>query len=293
MDEIAGIAQMSAPFIFRNDILRGKRALITGGGSGIGLAIATRLAMAGADVALASRRVDLCREEAGKIAKDHGVTALGLQVNVRDPDSVKRCFLDTMRGFGTDHLDILINNAAGNFYFPSHMLSDNQWKAVLEIDLYGTFHCSREAYAYMKQRGGSIVSITMTLHHTGWTGMLPACAAKAGIDALTRTLAVEWARHKIRVNGIAPGFVHTEGVIKALYQGRDFENTAGIPLGRAGRPDEIGDLAVYLCSPAADWITGEIVVIDGGGQVSGNRRGLDPEGLERETLAKLAELKKS
>jgi peroxisomal 2,4-dienoyl-CoA reductase len=284
---------MSSPFIFRDDILKGKRALITGGGSGIGLAIANRLAMAGADVALASRRIELCQEEAAKVSKAHGVKTLGLGLNVRDPDSVKQCFIDTTRGFGTDHIDILVNNAAGNFYYPSHMLSENQWKAVLEIDLYGTFHCSREAYPYMKKHGGSILSISMTLHLTGWTGMLPACAAKAGIDALTRTLAVEWARHNIRVNGIAPGFVETEGVKKALYQGRDFENVSHIPLRRAGRPEEIGDLAVYLCSPAAEWITGEIVVIDGGGQVSGNRRGLDPEGLEHETLSKLSEMRKS
>lgn len=284
---------MTAPFIFRSDILRGKRALITGGGSGIGLAIAHRLAMAGADVAIASRRADLCQEEAEKIAQEHGVKTLGLALNVRDSDSVRQCFIDTVRGFDTDHIDILVNNAAGNFYFPSHMLSDNQWRAVLEIDLYGTFHCSREAYAYMKQRGGSILSISMTLHLTGWTGMLPACAAKAGIDALTRTLAVEWARHNIRVNGIAPGLVETEGVKRALYRGRDVADFGHIPLGRPGTPEEIGDLAVYLCSPAATWITGEIVVIDGGGQVSGNRRGLDPEAFERETLAALAEMKKS
>src|SRR5688572_6682024 len=164
----------------------------------------------------------------------------------------------------TGHIDILVNNAAGNFYFPSHMLSENQWKAVLEIDLYGTFHCSREAYAYMKERGGSILSISMTLHNSGWACMLPACAAKAGIDALTRTLAIEWGRHKIRVNAIAPGYVETEGVKKAFAAGSSLEDFSHIPLGRAGNTDEIGELAVYLSSPAASWITGEIVVIDGG-----------------------------
>jgi peroxisomal 2,4-dienoyl-CoA reductase len=186
-----------------------------------------------------------------------------------------------VRDFGTDHLDIVVNNAAGNFYFPSHMLSDNQWKAVLEIDLYGTFHGCREAYKYMKDHGGSILSISMTLHLSGWACMLPACAAKSGIDAVTRTLAVEWARHNIRVNAIAPGYVETEGVKKAFALGGDLTSVRGIPLGRPGRPDEIGDLAVYLCSPAATWITGEIVVIDGGGQLSAGGRGADPEALEQ------------
>lgn len=276
---------MSAPSIFRNDILKGKRALITGGASGIGLAIANRLAMAGADVAIASRRKDLCEEQAAEIAKAHGHRAIGLGLNVRDPASVRECFAAAAKGLGGDSLDILVNNAAGNFYFPSHMLSDNQWKAVLEIDLYGTFHCCREAYAYLKKQGGSILSISMTLHLSGWACMLPACAAKSGIDAITRTLAVEWARHNIRVNAIAPGYVETEGVKKAFALAGDLSNTRSIPLGRPGRVDEVADLAVYLCSPAATWITGEIVVIDGGGQLSAGGRGADPEALEKLVLS--------
>jgi len=276
---------MSKPFIYRDDILKGKVALITGGASGIGLGIAQRMAMAGADIVIASRRQDLCQQEADGIATEHGVRAIGLGLNVRDSQSVAQCFRDATIQLDTDRIDILVNNAAGNFYFPSHMLSDNQWRAVLEIDLYGTFHCSREAYPYLKRHGGSILSISMTLHHTGWVGMLPACAAKAGIDALTRTLAVEWARHNIRVNGIAPGYVETEGVNKALHKGAAPDSFDHIPLRRPGHVHEIGDLAVYLASPAASWITGEIVCIDGGSRLSSNRAGLDPEELEREVLA--------
>ena len=145
---------MTTPSIFRNDILKGKRALITGGASGIGLGIANHLAAAGADVAIASRRKDLCEEQAAAIAKAHGHKAIGLALNVRDPGSVRECFAAAAKGLGGDSFDILVNNAAGNFYFPSHMLSDNQWKAVLEIDLYGTFHCCREAYAYMNKQIG-------------------------------------------------------------------------------------------------------------------------------------------
>ncbi len=276
---------MTTPSIFRNDVLKGKLALITGGGSGIGLAIAHRMAMTGADVAIASRRKDLCEQEAAAIAKQYGVRAVGLGLNVRDPDSVRACFAEATKAMGRDHIDILVNNAAGNFYFPSHMLSDNQWKAVLEIDLYGTFHCSREAYPYMKEHGGSILSISMTLHNYGWACMLPACTAKAGIDALTRTLALEWGRHKIRVNAIAPGYVETEGVKKAFAAGGSLEDMSHVPLGRAGTTDEIGDLAVFLSSPAASWITGEIVVIDGGSQLSAGGRGADPVKLEQMILS--------
>jgi len=276
---------MGTASIFRNDILQGKRALITGGASGIGLAIAHHLAGAGAEVAIASRRKDLCEEQAEAIAKAHGHHAIGLGLNVRDPASVRECFAAAAKGLGGDTLDILVNNAAGNFYFPSHMLSDNQWKAVLEIDLFGTFHCCREAYAYMHKQGGSILSISMTLHLQGWACMLPACAAKSGIDAITRTLAVEWARHNIRVNAIAPGYVETEGVKKAFALGGDLGNAGGILLGRPGRPDEVADLAVYLCSSAATWITGEIVVIDGGSQLSAGGRGADPVALERMILS--------
>ncbi len=277
---------MENQFIFKNDILKGQWAFITGGGSGLGLAMAHRMAMAGADVVLASRRKELCEEQAALIAEEHGVRALGLGVNVRDSDSVVECLAEAAREMGRSSLDIMVNNAAGNFYFPSHMLSDNQWKAVLEIDLYGTFHCSRAAYPYMKDKGGLILSISMTLHHTGWACMLPACAAKSGIDALTRTLAVEWARHKIRVNAIAPGPIPTEGVKKAFAGSRSFEaDFSRIPLGRAGEPEEVGDLAVFLASPAATWITGEIINLDGGERLSSNRQAVDPEELAANVLA--------
>lgn len=270
---------MDTPFIFKNDILKGQVALITGGASGIGLATAHRMAMAGANVVLASRRFELCQEKADEIAKAHGVRALALPVNVRDTGSVEECLAQTVENMG--HLDILVNNAAGNFYYPSHMLSDNQWKAVLEIDLYGTFHCSRAAFPYLKDDGGLIVNLSMTLHHTGWACMLPACAAKSGIDAITRTLAVEWGRYGIRVNGVAPGPVPTEGVKKAFALGGSFESDfSTIPLGRAGEPEEIADTIVFLASPAATWITGETITLDGGERLSPNRRAPDPIALE-------------
>lgn len=268
---------MDIPFPFRTDALKGKTALVTGGASGIGLGIAHRLAAAGASVALASRRAELCEEKAAELSKQYGIKAVGLPLNVRDAEAVKATMDQTVDQLGS--LDILVNNAAGNFYYASNRLSDNQWKSVLEIDLYGTFYCCRAAFEHMKERGGLIVSISMTLHHQGWVGMAPACAAKAGIDALTMTLAQEWGHHGIRVNAIAPGPIITEGVQKAFSMGGDFEDYKDtIPLGRAGEPEEIGDLAVFMaCAP---WMTGSIVPLDGGERLSARRGGVAPAAIE-------------
>lgn len=271
---------METPFIFKEDVLRGKVALVTGGASGIGRGIVNRIAQAGADVMIASRRADLCRDVAAEVSERYGVRAEGLELNVRDSDAVNATFAQARETMG--RLDVLVNNAAGNFYYPSHQLSDNQWKAVLEIDLYGTFYCSRAAVPYLQEHGGLVVSISMTLHHSGWVGMAPACAAKAGIDALTRTFALEWARFGIRVNAIAPGPIITEGVRKAFALGGNFEEHKDtIPLRRDGEPEEIGDLVVYMASPAASWMTGTIVTLDGGESLSPRRAGVDPEALEQ------------
>jgi peroxisomal 2,4-dienoyl-CoA reductase len=135
---------------------------------------------------------------------------------------------------------------------------------------------------FLQEQGGLIVSISMTLHHSGWVGMAPACAAKAGIDALTRTFALEWARFGVRVNAIAPGPIITEGVRKAFALGGDFEEHKDtVPLRRDGKPEEIGDLVVYMASPAASWMTGSIVTLDGGESLSPRRAGVDPEALEQ------------
>lgn len=268
---------MDIPFPFRDDALRGKVALVTGGASGIGLGIARRLASAGCDLALASRRAELCEEKAAELAAEFGVRAIGLPLNVRDADAVAGTMASVVDQLGA--LDILVNNAAGNFYYASNRLSDNQWKSVLEIDLYGTFFCSRAAFQHMKERGGLIISISMTLHHQGWVGMAPACAAKAGIDALTMTLAQEWGHHGIRVNAIAPGPIITEGVQKAFAMGGSFDDYKDtIPLGRAGEPEEIGDMAVFMaCAP---WMTGSIVTLDGGERLSARRGGVAPTAIE-------------
>ena len=261
----------SAPGVFRPDLLSGRVALITGGGTGIGLGIAASLAAAGAEVAIASRSPRHL-EPAAEQLRATGARVSAVEVNVREPESVARMVDRVAQEHG--RLDILVNNAAGNFYAPSAGLSPNAWRAVVETDLYGTFYCCQAAYPLMKARGGGrIVSISMTLHYRGWPLMAHATAAKAGVDALTRTLALEWARDRITVNAVAPGPIPTEGVKKAFTPpGADAPDLFGmekyaaeaIPLGRWGVPEDIGQMVTYLASPAGDWITGAIIVVDGG-----------------------------
>ncbi len=260
---------------FRPDLLEGKVALVTGGGSGIGLGIAESLLQAGASLAIASRNEERLVGAKSQLA-GLGGEVLPVVANVRDKDSVSNGVSQVVDHFGG--LDILVNNAAGNFYVPSAEMSENAWKAVLETDLYGTFYCCQAVYPPMQDRGGGrIISVSMTLHYRGWPRMAHATAAKAGVDALTRTLALEWAPDNITVNAVAPGPIPTAGVKKAFTPPGESEPdlfrmeqaAKAIPAGRWGTPADIGHMVTYLASPAADWITGEIVVVDGGSWLAG------------------------
>ena len=261
---------MSAPGIFAPDLLQGQVALVTGGGTGIGLGIASCLAASGAAVVLASRKPEHL-EPAAESLRAKGARVSAVPTNVREPDAVRSTVERVVEEYG--RLDLLVNNAAGNFYAPSASLSPNAWRAVVETDLYGTFYGCQAAYPVMKRQGGGrIVSISMTLHYRGWPLMAHATAAKAGVDALTRTLALEWAADGIRVNAVAPGPIPTEGVRKAFTPpgggsdapAMDQYAARAIPLRRWGTPEDIGWMVTYLASPAGDWITGAIFVVDGG-----------------------------
>ena len=252
--------------MFQPDLLRDQVAVITGGGTGIGLAIAKRLGALGAQIAIASRNAE--HIELGTNAlREIGVDALAVQLDVRNPEQVDEMVLRTVKHFGS--LDILINNAAGNFICRAEDLTPNGWNAVIGIVLNGSFYCSRAVGQYMiaRKRGGSIVSILADYVWTGSPGTIHSAAAKAGVMSMTQTLAVEWARHQIRVNAVAPGpIASSPGAANQLWSTPEAVEriTAMIPGGTWGTPEQVADAVAFLVAPQSSFISGEILTIDGG-----------------------------
>jgi NAD(P)-dependent dehydrogenase (short-subunit alcohol dehydrogenase family) len=254
--------------MFAADLLKGQVAVVTGGGTGIGLAIATRLGSLGARIAIASR--DWTHLERGCAAlREAGVDALALQLDVRKPEQVDEMVERTVKHFGS--LDILVNNAAGNFVCRAEDLSPNGWNSVIGTVLNGAFYCSRAVGRHMiaGKRGGSIVSILANYVWTGSPGTIHSAAAKAGLMSMTQTLAVEWAPHGIRVNAVAPGPIESEGAARQLWNTPEaVERITGmVPLGRWGTPGEVADAVVFLVAPQTGFITGEIMTVDGGARL--------------------------
>ncbi len=247
---------------FAPDLLKGRVALITGGGTGICRGIALMFASAGCDVVIASRRAEHLEPTVAAI--EHlGVRSLAVAGDVRNPADVEAMVSGTADAFG--RLDIVVNGAAGNFVCAAAALSPNGFGTVVDIDLKGTFNVSRAAYDLLKAQGGVILNISATLQLLGTAGQAHASAAKAGVDALTRSLSAEWGPAKIRVNGLAPGPVDgTEGVrrLTTAASRAIIENQS--PLGRMVTIDEVAAAALFLCSDASAAITGVTLVIDGG-----------------------------
>lgn len=250
--------------IFRSGILAGHTALITGGGTGICRGIAHAYAALGARVCITSRKLEVIEQTAAEIAAATGSEVIAAQADVREPEQLATAVEATRSAFGG--LDTLVNGAAGNFLAPAATLSPKGYRTVVEIDLLGSFNACRAAFESLRAADDAmILNISATLHYHGTPLQGHAAAAKAGVDALTRNLAVEWGPLGVRVNAIAPGPIgDTEGM-KRLAPGDVGDKVrAMVPLGRFGRIEEIADLAVYLRSAAATYINGAIYVVDGG-----------------------------
>jgi peroxisomal 2,4-dienoyl-CoA reductase len=253
-----------AQSVFRSDILEGKVAFVTGGGSGICLGITRALMEHGAHAAIVGRKADRLAVAAKELEAGTGRACVPVPCDVRDGQAVEAALRTTLDRFG--RIDIVVNGAAGNFLAPAAQLSYNGFRTVLDIDAMGTFNVSRAAFdAYLRDHGGVILNISATLHYGATPLQVHASAAKAAVDSITRTLAVEWASMGIRVNGIAPGPIDdTEGMSRLAPGEMKQKMIDSIPIKRFGRIDEIASLSVFLCSDAASLIHGTTIVADGG-----------------------------
>lgn len=258
---------MATPF--RADLLKNHNILITGGGTGLGRAMALGLSALGAGVAICGRRREVLEETAQEIQKNGGRVFFDT-CDVREPSEVARVVDGAIRALGPLHG--LINNAAGNFICPTEVLSPNGFDAVVRIVLNGTFHCTQAVAKHWiaAKTGGRVVNICTTYAWTGSAFVVPSACAKAGVLAMTQSLAVEWGKHNIRLNAIAPGPFKTEGAWKNLMPpGAEAKMIAKNPCQRLGNHDELVNLVAYLLSDASSYINGECVTIDGGEWLQG------------------------
>lgn len=273
--------------MFEKDLLKGRNVLITGGGTGLGRSMAMKFGQLGAGIAIMGRRLDPLKETREELEKD-GVDVSITQCDVRKPDMIMEAADHFQKHFG--RIDVLVNNAAGNFISQTEKLSTNAVDSVLNIVLHGTFYCTLELgkrWIASKQKG-TVLNITTSYAWTGSGYVVPSAAAKAGVLALTRSLAVEWARYGIRHVAIAPGPFETEGAWERLAPTEEIAGmmASNVPMGRTGKHEELANLAAYLISDYAEFINGEVVTIDGGEWLNGagqfNRLGkLTEEDWER------------
>jgi NAD(P)-dependent dehydrogenase (short-subunit alcohol dehydrogenase family) len=252
--------------MFTTNTLENKSILITGGGSGLGLAMAKRFVELGARVAICGRTEEKLKNAAREISPESS-KVLTHVVDIRDYDKVGEMFKRIISEFGS--LDGLVNNAAGNFLSASEDLSPNAFKAVVDIVLTGSFNCTQQFGKYLieNKRQGNVLSIVTTYTESGSAFVLPSACAKAAVYAMTTSLATEWGMYGIRLNAIAPGLFPTEGAWSRLMPGESSlieKYKQKVPLGRFGNHEELANLAVFLLSDLSSYITGECVTIDGG-----------------------------
>ncbi len=254
---------------FKPDILQGKVVFVTGGGSGIGRGIVLKMMEHGADAVIVSRNAERLEVAARELAAATGRRALPVVADVREPTQIEAAFDQAMQTFG--RVDILVNNAAGNFLAPAAALSYKGFATVHAIDTLGTYNVSKAAFTKaLKDTGGVIINISATLQYTGVPFQVHAGSAKAAIDAMTKHLAVEWGPAGIRVNAIAPGPIDdTEGMKRLAPPGFKEKLASKVPLKRLGTCEEIADAALFLASDAARYVTGAVLVVDGGAWLNG------------------------
>jgi citronellol/citronellal dehydrogenase len=257
---------MTSESIFRAGLFAGKTVVVSGGGTGIGLAIARELAGLGAHVVMCGRTVEHLEAARDRITAEGG-QAEALECNVRDPEAVDGFFRTVVERCG--RVDGLVNNAGGQFLSPAEAITPKGWHAVVETNLTGTFYMTQAAFTHsMREHGGAVVSIVME-NWRGFPGMAHSGAARAGVVNLTQTLALEWAPYGVRVNAVAPGIINSSGLHR--YPEAVQQQLAGIgrevPAGRMGTEDEVASAVVYLLSPAAAFISGATLRVDGAGSL--------------------------
>ncbi len=261
--------------IFSRDLFRDRVAIVTGGGSGIGLAIAEELAQLGAKVVIASRKLERLVVAARGLSVDYGAQVVPIRCNVRERAEVDALFDETLTRFGK--VDYVVNNGGGQFPSPAESISEKGWRAVIETNLTGPFNMAQAAAVkWMLDHGGRIVTIVADMWD-GFPGMVHTGAARAGVVNMTKTLAVEWARHGILVNAVAPGVIVSTGMHN-YPKGLPEHAQSQVPLKRLGRPEDVAWAVAYLLSPAGDFVTGETIRVDGGGSLWGSSWPIpDPE----------------
>ena len=259
--------------MLRDDALKGKTIVVTGGGSGLGKAMTKYFLELGANVAITSRNLEKLEITARELETETGGNCLPLQCDVRHIDQVEKMHKQVIERFGK--VDVLLNNAAGNFISPTERLSANAFDTIIDIVLKGTKNCTLafgKHWIDTKQTNTTVLNIVTTYAWTGSGYVVPSATAKAGVLAMTRSLAVEWAKYGMRFNAIAPGPFPTKGAWDRLLPGdlKDkFDMAKKVPLNRVGEHQELANLAAYLVSDFSSYVNGEVITIDGGEWLKG------------------------
>ena len=255
--------------VFREDLLEDQVVLVTGGGTGIGVAIAREMAKLGARVVIASRKAENIEPAAKGLSEELGREVTGEICDIRDRDAVKACVDRVLKRFG--RIDVLVNNGGGQFFSPAEGISPKGFDAVIQTNLTGTWNMTRAVVdAHMLTHGGSIVNITMLTRRT-FPGMSHSVAARAGVEAMTRTMSIEWANRGIRVNCVAPGFIASSGLRTYPPELGLVESICStLPMKRFGTCEEVAWAVAFLAGPAGAYVTGQVWTVDGGSELWGD-----------------------